>query len=550
MARVRSSSFQIVVRNRPIFGRNGWSMTGAYVISNAGEQLVDEPYRSMNANKDLIIPQMFGFFTDQVNRFTGYYEGLKAINPDLKILPYTSPGAISKTGAGVGNPDWVKSFVDTDGHSSWLLRDSSGNTIESSWSAANLRMSWTVQFNTNNPAGRHYGGEFAYRLRQAIEQVNANGRMGDQIDGVYFDVVPPTFQVAYVVDSDPRVASDQDFNQDGSAEDRGDETDGLGSEDDYGGARMYRRGVIAFADAVTAELGSDFVLWRNSTRDGLDYSGTTNVLGDGDAKTESEFYRYWGGGIFEDCQRSLCCQRDGDTNTYPYQGWNGLEQQCRHVARIKSSNMPAAVHPWGKFGEHAVCVELAMLDRDPTQADYEMARYCWAFCRLNGVMNGLSRGKERPFPLLDEDVPYTGDTVDGLPPAMGTYDPATPPGGASNDFSLRSPDYSGANGSAFYWQLFVHPDGTRYCVIARTDAGGISAHGQGDAEDVQLPYYGDGNTAWYHLDGTDGEYANEHTGLGFSNQSPAINDGSQVPAGGSYGTIALRPFHARLLVGR
>ncbi len=528
-----------------IFGRNGWSMTGGYQIASGAIQFVDEPYITDNAQKDILIAQSLGFFDSSNNTFTARYAAMKAINSDIKILPYLPPSEPKQGTGGSSGPAWIRDILDDDGHSSWYLRNTAGEQTESQFSAANLRSSWAVQFNTDNSAGRNFAEELAVQFNTAITKVNANGAMLPVIDGLFLDVVPPSFQKVFDVDSDPRTVSNQDFDQDGNAESTNDETDGGGVEADYGGVRMYRRGAATFPTEIVSAVGPNFVVFRNGGKDGLSYSAG-NELGDADPLDQSEFYQHWGGNIFENAQKSLCCERNSGTNEYDYQGFNGLNQQSRHLARQKSSVIPEATHPWGKFGEHAVVVEMALLDRTPLAADFEMARYYWAFARLNGAVNAVSRGKSKPFPLMDEDVVYMGDTTDGLPPTMGTFDASVANAGTNADYTLRSPDFESGAGD-FYWQLFEDA-GTRYCVVARTDPTGVTVHGDGTAIAVQLPDYGSGNTVWKHLDGTDTGYVNPFTGMKYSNQTSSVNNGSAVDSGGSFGQIDLLPFHARLLV--
>lgn len=542
----------------PIFGRNGWFMTGGYMISNSNIQLVQEPYLTWNAEKDILIPQNFGYFSTPVNTATGRFKAIKAINPDIKILPYLSPSEVNKVSNGISQGSYNKELIEgSDGHTSWYLRDTSGNQVEALFSANSLRASYTIQFNTNNSSGQNYGEALADKVNTQVNAQFSNGKQIDYIDGFYWDVVPPAPQKIFVVgSSSPRVQALDDFDQDTVQDGRADETDGLGVEANYGGCRMMRRGAIDFKEAWEAEFGTtvqglDLVVWRNGTREGIDYS-TAGVLKNADARDTSEFYQAWGGSIFEDVQNSLAFDpKDDPTGSqYVYQGWNGFEQTCRHAARIKAMTVPTASHPWGKFGEHALLMEYRAhrFYTTPRQEDLEHLRYGEFVARLCGAMSGVTCGKLYPSPMLDESVPYVGDTHDGVAPSMGTLSNSTPNGGTNADFTLRSPDYE--NGSAdFYWEMYEDDDGKRWLWVGRTDAGTLTTgdlQGSGSAVTCNLPDYGAGNSGWKHFDATDNTYVNPYTGLQYRNQSPNINNGT-VLTGGTYGQIDLVPFTARLL---
>lgn len=530
---------------------NSWFMTGGYQISNAGDQLVNEPALTYNAEKDILIPQMFGAFEAQCNTFAGYYKNVKDYNPNCKIIAYSSTLVVIRVrGSGVGWPDFNYDIINgTTGSPNWYLVDKDNNRVQSAFRADSQRVNcYANQFNISIN-GLNFPRAFLSEFFKNASTDGGNGRLLDVIDGIFMDVVDPAPQEVYVDATPPatggdRVETNRDFNRNGVADQRNDETIPAdpANEGGYGGARMLRRGAVKWVNDFENIFGPNQVLFRNGVRDGLDYSPPYGILRNGDPIDQSEYYKAWGGGIFETVQLGLGIRRNSSASSYDI-AFNGVGETCRHLARIKSSLIDN--HQWGKFGSHAIVVEAWLLDRAPTTADYNMARFLNGLIRLNGACSGLSKGKLQPFPTMDEDVFAIGDTIDGNPPVMGTFDPSVSSGGANNDYTLRSPDYE--IGSAdFYWQQYNSADGTeKYIWVVRTDFSGGNTHGYGTAVACQLPPPGSGKK-WVHVD----VRSTVTNGIRFTRaQDTALNNGSDIDAGiDPWGQVDLKPAHAVLLV--
>lgn len=542
---------------------NAWFLTGGYQISNADEQFVDEPWLTYNAEKDVLIPQMFA--PDRsMEAFTGYYKNVKDYNPNIKILSYSSPSVVRKSEVyanGNSLVDYAYRVIVDAGESDWYLYDDAANLLQAKFSFNYTRANWCLQFQTDNSSGRNYAEEYFQQWHDNATTSNANGFMIDYIDGIYIDVAPPSPQEVYDYSSSPRTQSKPDFNNDGTADEDDEETipDPITNEDGYGGARMERRGMVQWVDAFKGIFGSDFALFRNGTRDGLNYNWPSGgeLKASTHAMTDSEFYQKWEGGNNEIIMGSLGIRRNTPNEAYDFV-LDGFHIQCRYQARQKACAFPEGTHIWGKYGTHALLCQFNLIDpADITGGvwrakDYDMARFITGFCRLNGSCTALNVSNQLSFPLMDEDCFPCGDTVDGNPPEMGTYTPSTAVNSNNLDYVLRSPDYE--SGSAdFYWQEFLTADGfNKYIWVLRSDWTGSSGeHGDGTTTDCQLPDPSSGipggTKVWKHIDTT----STVTTGIRSTRAQGSTgnaNDGGDVKSGGSFGAVALLPAFAVMLV--
>ena len=540
----------------PTWPANSWFMTGGYQISNAGVQLVIEPYLTDNATKDLCVCQMHGPYTGTVTSFTGHYKNVKTINPNCKVGTYTSPSEVKKVESyvqgRVGWSTWTYELVNSGsrGNTQWYLRDENGNLVQSKFSSNNARMNWCLQFLDDNSLGLNYAEQFFSEFFAQASVVNANGLFLDYVDFIFLDVAPPRGQEVYEYSVSPLVEVRPDLNNDGSSDD---DLDGeeipadITDEDGYGGARMVRRGLVQWIPAFKNIWPPSMVLWRNSTRDGLDYS--SGPLGDSiHPLDQSAFYQAWEGGVQENIMGAIGISKNDSTLEYDL-NFNQVEVLTRYNARVKANLLPEGSHPWGRFGSHAIPLQFKMLNPnllggDWRTKDYEMARFITGITRLIGSMTALNIDNRFPFPNMDEDVFPVGDTTDGLPPTMGTLDPSVAVNDTNADYTFRSPDFE-SGGADFYWQQYNTADGlNKYIWVVRTDYAGSNVHGYGSDVACELPDPGSGKK-WVHIDVT----STVTNGIRATRaQDTTLNAGQNVNAGGSFGAIDRKPAHSQLLV--
>jgi len=555
-----TDSFPIIIEDTTVvtpsgsWPGNAWFLTGGYQISNAF-QLVDSPDKEYNGEKDINIAQGGGPYPTKNSTYTGYYKSLKTFNPDIKLITYQSPAVVRKVE--FYNPpsasavDWIYELVNgQDGTTQWYLRDSDGNQVQAGWSVEYSRMNWAQQFLDDNGKSQNYGEAYIQGFFDVHTTPNTNGRMIDFIDGVYWDVVPMLPQRVWQYGVSPRVADNQDFNNNSSADSTSDETDGSGTEANYGGCRMYRRGVKLCKEAYKTIYGSSMALGRNASKDGSEFNASNGSLGSSThAMTANEFYQIWDFGVSESMPGKIGCYKDNTNLNYELR-FNQFGVFGRYMARTKASLVAEGSHIWGKYGAHLILNQFQMLDPADLPGgvwrteDYNVARFITAVCRLTGTCTAINIDNRYPFPNLDEDVFPCGDTVSTNPPTLGTYDPATAVNGTDADFTLRSPDYETGIGD-FYWEQFDTLAATeKYIWVLRSDWPGGTVHGDGIALACQLPDPGVGKK-WVHVDVRSTVLNGIRTTRA---QDTTLNNGGDVDAGGSYGAVDLLPAHAVMLV--
>lgn len=537
---------------------NGWFLTGGYQISNMN-QMLEEPWASYNAEKDLVIMQSFTPDYDWTRTMaTEATKNQKRINPNIKVLGYTSPGEARKVefaSTGPSIADYNRRFIRGSlGHLDWFMKDPDGNPVEGLFSNQYQRINYGgTNFTPNNVDGDRHDVAYWKEYYRLLNIPNTEGVLNDWWDGLYFDVVPPKSQKVLVYADpplDPRVSSAQDLDENGQGDILDDETIGVeGDESSWGDCRKYRRGIINWVDSFRDIFGPDKVIFRNGTRDLLDYSSDT--LGDSlYSMSQSEFYEYWDSGMQENIMRQVGIEKNNSTLEYDIL-FNQFDHFSKGCQRRKQCAKSEEDHIWGRFGRHSLVTQFNMIDPSIIpggvwrEKDYNMARFIWGCCRLNGTMLGLNINNLYPFPMMDEDVFPVGDTLDGNPPsAVGTYDPNAVIAPDDGDWTSKPYNYE-IGDAKFYWQEYYTKDGAnKYICVVRSDYKKDNVHGYGTTAQCQLPNPGAGKK-WVHIDVT----TTVNNGVRFTKaQDTNLNDGSDVEVGGSYGAVSLLPAHAVMLV--
>lgn len=538
---------------------NGWALTGGYMISDAN-QLETEPYATWNAEKDLCITQGFGPLPFIIEAFTRRYTYQKGINPNIKLLYYVDYTGVRADNTGdVGWPDYNRDLMTSGtrgGGESWWWHNTAGDRVTAPFApTTDYEINQCVQFLPNNSFGRNMPQQILFEMQEEGAKVNPEGVFLDVWDGIYLDVVPPTYQQP-IVFGQPGVNTNVDLNEDGVAESRSDEDIPVdpNDEDGYGGARMHRRALVQFIDFAQNIFGGDIIVWRNASRDGLDYtSGSLSTSTH--PQTNSEYYQRWHGGIQEFSDLDIGLRRDLGAGSGYEIAYNGLTWFWVYQERIRANNVLAANHPWAN-GTNNKYISSACVLHDcrawPTRtaADFNYIRAHGGFCALGSFMLAHRETTSRPLEPLDEFVYDWGDTVnpyggsDGDRHSMGDFDPSIAVGAGfpGNDWlGTRAADYTSGSGE-FHFAEF---DNVLW--VVRTDTTGAvgGAHGDGTPIACQLPDPGP-SKVWKHMDFTT-TYTNPNTGFSTRNQDPSLNDGSAVDPGGSFGTVSLLPWHAVML---
>lgn len=535
---------------------NGWAMYGGYQISSQGEQFTDNPsglpMLTWNTEKDVLIVQGLGWQDSTLlDTAAQRFKTFKDISPNSRLLYYYIASEPTKViqGSSVGYNDEVRDLINspTRGDSqTWYLRNGQGNLVESQFDPVLFHRAncYATQFQNNNSFGRNFAEQFLQEHYDNFSVTRSNGeRIIDLLDGLYWDVVDAAPERVFVDGSNGATSEGIDQNQDGSEEGRFDETipTPTTNEDGYGGARMHRRGIADWVSTFESIFaGTDFVLWGNGTNDGLFYD--IGGLSTGDSVDTSELYQLMDGTIHERIGNSVGTNDNGTDYDIPFNPSveTGLKRHIFMLERLKTSG----THPWGntygRTGSHMMVLDMNTRSTEAgiTTTDYEYANFYAGLNALCGTCFAPYMNPGDPFPRPDTYIYIWGDPIEATyPERIATVDETA----SGMDVTLRAYDYT--SGSAdFWWEEFEN-----VLWVVRGDTTGVVSgdnFGDGVAVACELPDPGTGKK-WVYADLRN--YTNPNTGWTTRNQLPSIYDGSDVDAGGTYGSVSLKPFESVML---
>ena len=508
---------------------NGWAMQAGYQIANL-DQFDSDPEKTWNAEKDLlVIPGRALNHTQTIQAHITRIQGLKAINPRLRVMMYTNPGQVRKTyatQAASSGHFWRGTLINsgTRGDDDWYAKDVNGNKVEHKFNSNDNKANEADHLIPTNSFGRTYAEQSWEDCHTAYSILHSGNALINQIDGFFQDVVPPLPDAVFELDSSPRNEVAIDYEQDGTPDSRTDNSP-------TGGATKWRTGQVQWITKFRAKFGTSLAYMQNNTRDGTDYTSGSN---DKFPISDSEFYRVTDLGLFESVNHGI--NRNNSTDTYDVDN-DFFSLVCRKTALIRT-RLIVDNGVFGDMTKHMIVADYELVDRTLIAIDYEMYRFMGAFAALNGVMNGCVIKSGTPVPRLDEYQFEWGSPISGTHPddAMGVLDLG------DSTYVLRTPDFTNG-GATFFWVEF---DNVIWVLRSDYPSTGAGNYGTGSNVNCELPDPGSGKK-WIHPDFTS-TYTNPNASwLQTRNQTPGLNDGSDAALGGSFGSVALRPAHAAMM---
>ena len=498
---------------------NGWAMQGGYNISQQPSHFSD-PWRTLNGEKDLLIYQWRNQTAAQKQTELDALNWFATNHPGLNLIQYLAPDEVYKNSPFSANQHTADLIDGANGNASWWLYNTDNVRVEASHDPTTLWKANASSVTPNNSSGESFAQAFHRIWWEYLD--TAPYKRTTMLAGLYHDVCPPYPQGVYV--DNGATSSNFDYERDGTATTRY-------SDAANGGGTLFRSGLVRYVNAFKQNWGPFKAYWGNLTRYGLEYDAGNASM----PLTSLETYQKFDGSIIENIGNLINMQQTGTgySNT-------GSGNPCpktffyRHDI-IKSILVPDAQNALGRA---VVLTDWTMNNRVFESVDYDAQRTLGALCALCGAALGANKAAGGgPSEPLDEFVYDWGDPVGGAP-SMGTLDINNP---TKANYQMRAADY--VNGAAqFHWQEYEN-----VLWVLRTDwtSQGANTYGSGTAVSCQLPDPGLGNK-WAHPDLS--AYTNPTTGRSTRNQAPTLNDGSDVAAGGTYGTVALKPAHAVMLV--
>lgn len=526
--------------------QNGDALYGGYITASQAKQFTTEPFKSWNEQMDIFIVQGLGWRDNNVlDQAATYFNAYKQANPISKLGYYfiasepTKPGSLGPTISGYN--DEVYQLINAGpprGTTDWYLRNPSGDLVESRFNPVLFHRAncYCVQFQTLNGNGSSFAAQFLLEHFLAFDQPRPAGKLRDLTDFMFMDVVPPLPEPVFQDGSNGATSDSFDQNNDGAAETRNDETTPANpaNENGYGGARMHRRGAKQWLDIFKTLFGPNYPLWCNGTEDGIRYDFN---LSSGDPLQDSEFLGQWGGTPHEDFQNDIGARPNGTGYDISY---DSFETGIKRFLRVQQRVMARDQHPWGPKGFDAVMTVVTANNRESlaamTDDDHE-------FIEFYGAINAILRGCYGPrgstggaWPRPDSYIMEWGDIVDPSY-SMGTVDLTA----SGAPVTLRAYDYD-SGGVKVYGIEYAN-----ICFLVRGDPPTIGANNfnTGSAANVPIPFDPGTGMKWIYPDFA--SYINPITGWASRNLMPAVYDGSDVGAGGSYGTIPMKPWIGRQL---
>jgi hypothetical protein len=520
-------TFEIVINN-------DWPINGAHAqiavnVSSLEQNVVDEPYRTWNAKKDLMFLQGRYPFTDYVNTIDNAIDTNKAYNVGHKMVLYTNAWRGASLVNGVPNPN-TQGQLSLDAHSrngspaSWLQYDSSrtqvfygqGPTRFNPWQAIHAAGSEDADFDAayNEECDRRMGTGGPANILQKLD-----GWFEDSLDfNDNFGAGGYTSNPNYL---DNQVSS--------------------GTNETY-----YRQGVLINHDSRRSSG-----VWRSDaaqiSNGGRDNGAVDSIPTDSDFDWENAFDARLSENASGGSKLGLTSQNNSNEMEVIRNPANALRDFYRSIliselmVDLSGSNrlgkgivIVDAVFsfPDGPTDERFWVGPLPTVPSDIPDGMWEAARFYAFLCMLHDsaiVSPNINRGS-LAFPYLDEFVHDCGAPIGGTP-SIGSIDTSS----TAFTITLRAFDDNG-----FWWQEFENGLWVGNCNDPSRDT-----YPQAATDSVTLPSAGTG-FEWRHYDSS---YTNPSRSTGATaaeNQQPSVNDGS-LPDGTGL-TLTIPRWHGRYLV--
>ena len=526
----KSDPYSIVIT---AVSTSGWPAYGAhaqaaYNVANYPLNFEQEPYRTWNSKKDLIIAQQRYPFAAQVAAEVASTNWMRSQNANIKMQRYSFNQLVETVNPNNGNYIKLEAMNDNNAYADWSLYDfDTGIALEYSNEANGTAANPNYE-DPGYPAGDiHANFSIAYWNKLA-------SKYGDQwpYDGYFWDSMD--YQDVF-----PRYKLVTDSTTDGNPDYKHWTPSGYTNPD------LYRLGQIYDVSQMRAVSGLNLFCTSNGGRDG------TAVT---DATADNEWAGFWDGRLCENIQGKLDFEAIG--NEWQVTSSNPDARIDTFVGAALVSEEMVDKTASNRLGKGVVIIDLVMdwstgtnpipdsIESVP-QDHYEAARFICGLSTLHDAWVAclaFTRGSY-PFPYMDEFVYDPGNPVGGTP-TIGSIDNTI--GGNRNSggfpLTMREPDIPAVVGAGQFGIYFQEFDNVLWCVNLSTPDGGGAAWPQSTTDTVTPPSPGAGKV-WRFADST---YTNPTRTTGATaceNQSPTVNTGGLVGS-----SFELGRWQARMLV--
>lgn len=432
-----------------------------------------------------------------------------------KFMFYTSFQQALKDFTNDGDTRPISDLIEspTEGNPNWWMRRLNGAQIEAPFNPTTFWMVNGARSGLLNSLGETYQ-RARWRKLMALFNQGPTLDLLSRMSGFFQDDVHARMQTPMSVNNGAQVVTDPDFEQNGVAENITDFSAGAAA-----GCRKWCEGHLDSQSELKAQKPG-FLWFSNSARCSTDYY-------DGGALPPLPLSLHpWYAKLSMGLQENIAIAGLGITQSasaYGYNGGGSLFHASRLLAIHQKMLLPDSQVAGGRA---SVVVHYNLIDRTPTAAEYELARFIFVLALLNERCSvSLSLSATKPL-SLDECLLELGAPL--ATRSLGTLNEA------NVGYTQRTADAS-VGVARFYWVETLLG-----LALLRGDSPTVGVYPSADAA-VACPLpSADVGFKWQRIDPSN--YTNPKTGRSMRNQQPSVNTGADAGA-----SVALKPYHAIVL---